>query len=63
MSNVPKLHSPELIEHLNKVKQPYYDIELAKISVWLKKHGLTMHVTLKGEVTFRDKITREIVKI
>ena len=62
MSKEPKPLSLESIE-LSKVKQPYYDIELGKICRWLKEHGLTMHVTLSGEVTFRDKITREIVKL
>jgi hypothetical protein len=34
--------------------QPYYDFELAKICAWLKKRGLSMHVTLGGEVTFKE---------
>jgi hypothetical protein len=36
--------------------QPHYDFEIAKICEWLKKHKLTMHVTLKGEVTFKKKL-------
>lgn len=30
--------------------QPYYDFEIAKICVWLKKHGYKCHVTLSGNV-------------
>ncbi len=35
--------------------QPYYDFELAKICAWLREHGYTMHVTIKGEITLRKK--------
>ncbi len=35
--------------------QPYYDFELAKICAWLKKHRMTMHVSLNGEVSLRYK--------
>ena len=45
---------PESAE-LNEVKQPYYDFEIAKICVWLKKNGMSMHVTLKGDVSFKKK--------
>jgi hypothetical protein len=37
------------------MKQPYYDFEIAKICVWLKKHGYTMHVKLNGDVELRKK--------
>jgi hypothetical protein len=40
---------------LEKVKQPYYDIELAKISIWLRMNKLTMHVKLDGSVSFKKK--------
>lgn len=63
MSKEPKVPSPELQEQLNNVKQPYYDFEIAKICKWLRMNGLTMHVTLRGDVTFRDKHTKEIVKL
>jgi len=55
----------DLQEQLNEVKQPYYDFEIAKICQWLRmhKHKLTMYVSLKGDVVFRDKETREIVKL
>jgi hypothetical protein len=43
-------------------KQPYYDFEIAKICAWLKAHGYTGHVTLKGEVTIRDKSTGLLVR-
>jgi len=46
-----------------EVKQPYYDFEIAEMIRWLKAHGLTMHVKLDGSVTFRDKMTGEIVRI
>lgn len=39
------------------MKQPYYDFEIAKICEWLKKHNMTMHVTLSGKVTLKDKET------
>ncbi len=39
-----------------QLPQPYYDFEIAKICVWLKKHGYTMHVTLRGDVTLRRKV-------
>ena len=45
----------DLQEQLNKVKQPYYDFEIAKIYVWLKEKSLTMHVKLDGSVTFKPK--------
>ena len=45
----------DLAEQLSKVKQPYYDIEIGKICVWLKENGYTMHVTLKGDIEFRKK--------
>lgn len=35
--------------------QPYYDFEIAKICVWLKANGYTMHVTISGNVTLRKK--------
>jgi hypothetical protein len=68
---VPNQYSQELIgwtkqeheEALRKVKQPYYDFEIAKICVWLKQHGLTMHVTLRGDVAFKRKGTDEIVNL
>ena len=47
-------------ESLQNVKQPYYDIEIGKICAWLKQRGLTMHVSLKGEIVFRDKTTGDI---
>lgn len=37
------------------MKQPYYDIEIAKICEWLKKHGYTMHVSLSGVVVLKKK--------
>jgi hypothetical protein len=48
---------------LKDVKQPYYDFEIAKICKWLRTNGLPMHASLKGEVVFRDKYTKEIVKL
>ena len=45
----------DLQEQLNKVKQPYYDLEIAKICTWLKEHKLTMHVKLDGSVSFKKK--------
>lgn len=37
------------------MSQPYYDFAIAKICAWLKQHGFTMHVTLKGDFTLRKK--------
>lgn len=37
------------------MKQPAYDKEFAKICAWLQANKLTMHVTLKGDVSFRVK--------
>jgi hypothetical protein len=59
---VSRIPPSTLFHSLEEIKQPYYDFELAKISAWLKKRKLTMHVTIKGEVSFRRKLTREIVK-
>jgi hypothetical protein len=50
-------------DDLQSRPQPYYDFEIAKICTWLKARGLTMHVTLDCKITFRDKITNEIVKL
>ena len=33
--------------------QPYYDHEIARICEWLRARRLSMHVTLRGEVSFR----------
>jgi hypothetical protein len=35
--------------------QPYSDFKLAEICAWLKAHGFTMHVSLKGDVVLRRK--------
>ena len=45
----------ELEEALAKVKQPYYDFEIAAISKWCKEHGYKCHVSIKGEVVLRKK--------
>jgi hypothetical protein len=37
------------------IRQPYYDIELAKICNWLRMSKLTMHVKLDGSVSFKKK--------
>jgi hypothetical protein len=37
------------------VKQPYYNIELAKICNWLRMHKLSMHVKFDGSVSFKPK--------
>lgn len=37
-------------EALAKVKQPYYDFELAEISKWCIANGYKCHVSIKGEV-------------
>ena len=37
------------------IRQPYYDFEIARICSWLKKNGLTMHVSLNGNVVFKQK--------
>ena len=55
MSNEQLLCGTDLQDQLNRVKQPYYDIELAKISKWLKEYGYTMHVKLDGSVTLKKK--------
>ena len=43
------------LQGLNEVKQPYYDIELAKISIWLRMNKLIMRVKLDGSVSFKKK--------
>lgn len=62
MSNVPKQRShallgwteQELEEALSKIKQPYYDFEVAAISRWCVKNKYRCHVSLKGEVWLED---------
>lgn len=45
----------ELEEALAKVKQPYYDFEVAEICKWLKAHGKRMRVKLDGSVRIENK--------
>ena len=35
--------------------QPTSDFEIAKISVWCRKHGYTCHVALRGQLEMRTK--------
>lgn len=35
---------------LVKVKQPYYDVQIAEICKWLKVHGMRMRVKLDGSI-------------
>lgn len=37
------------------MRQPYYDVEIAKICAWLKANSYSIHVKLNGEVTLRKK--------
>jgi hypothetical protein len=54
---VPKQDSSPIGGKVPKpdIKQPYYDIEIAKICNWLRMHKLTMHVKLDGSVSFKKK--------
>jgi len=38
------------------------DRKMAKICLWLKSHGYTAHVDLKGRVDLKDKETGNFVK-
>lgn len=40
---------------IEQCPQPWYDVEMAKISAWLVERGYTCHVTLKGALTLRKK--------
>lgn len=55
MLDAPKQPSKSLAEQLSEVKQPYYDIELAKVCAWLRMHNYSMYVTLKGDIELRKK--------
>ena len=44
----------ELEEALSKVKQPYYDFEVAAISRWCVQQKYRCHVSLKGDVWLED---------
>jgi len=35
--------------------QPTYDLDIAKISAWSRKHGYTCHVSLRGQLELRKK--------
>lgn len=45
----------EFEEALSKVKQPYYDFEIAKICQWLKKHKYKCFVSINGQVSLERR--------